>query len=95
MTFAKPGQKYLVDWSDETDDPSDRDFRHCRIKKIDGTRLIRAFTGKVPRVQSARKQVKHSIVRWCELNPARLPMDGGAVVLNLDHVWEAQSDPGR
>jgi hypothetical protein len=27
MTFAKPGQKYLVDWSNETDDPSDRDFR--------------------------------------------------------------------
>jgi len=95
MTFAKPGRNYLVDWSDEMDDHSDPDFRHCRIKKLDGARLIRTFTGKVPRFQSTRKQVKHRIVRWCELNPARLPRDGGAVVLDLDHVWEAQSDLGR
>jgi hypothetical protein len=52
MTFAKPEQKYLVD---ETDDSSDPDFRHCRIKKIEGARLIRAFTGKVPRFQSTHK----------------------------------------
>jgi hypothetical protein len=94
MTFAKPGQKYLVDWSDETDDHSDPAFRHCRIKKIDGARLIRTFTGKVQRFQSTRRQVKHRIVRWCELNPARLPGNGGAVILDLDHVWEAQSDLG-
>ena len=91
MTFAKPVQEYLVDWSDETDDRSDPDFRHCRIKKIDGTRLIRAFTGKVPRFQSTRKHVKHYIVRWCELHPTRLPRDGGNVVLDLDYAWEAQS----
>lgn len=95
MTFGNPGQKYFVDWSDETDDPSDPDFRHCRIKKIDGARLMRAFTGKVPRFQSTRKKAKHHIVRWCELNPARLPRDGGTVVLNLDHVWDPQSLLGR
>ncbi len=95
MTLTKPRPIFKVDFSEKNDDPLDFAFRHCRIKKIDGTRLVRAFTGKVPRVQSARKQVKHSIVRWCELNPARLPLDGGTVVLDLDHVWEAQSDPGR
>jgi hypothetical protein len=91
MTFAKPGQKYLVDWSRKTDDHSDLAFRHCRIKKIDGARLIRTFTGKVPRSQSTRRKVKHYIVRWCELHPARLPKDGGTVVLDLNYVWKAQS----
>ncbi len=94
MIFGNPGQRYLVDWSDETG-PSDPDFRHCRIKKIDGARLIRTFTGKVPRFQSTRKKAKRHIVRWCELNPARLPRDGGTVVLDLDYVWTAQSLVGR
>jgi hypothetical protein len=71
------------------------DFRHCRIKKINGARLIRTFTGKVPRFQSTRRQVRHHIVRWCELNPARLPRDAGTVVLDLDHVWDPQSLLGR
>jgi hypothetical protein len=88
MTCAKSGQKYLVDWSDEADDRSDPDFRHCRIKNLDGARLIRAFIGKVPRFQSTRKQAKQDIARWCELHPTRLPKDGGAVVLDLDYVWK-------
>jgi hypothetical protein len=32
---------------------------------------VRTFTGKVPRSQASRKQVKQDIVRWCELHPKR------------------------
>ena len=63
-------------------------FRHCRIMERDGARLVRRFTGKVPRSQVARKQVKQDIVRWCELHPMRLPQNGGAVVLDLDYIWK-------
>ena len=54
----------------------------------DRARLVRTFTGKVPRSQASRKQVKQDIVRWCELHPKRLPENGGAVVLDLDYVWK-------
>jgi hypothetical protein len=87
MTFSKPGLTFSVDFSLKTDDPSDPDFRDCRIEERDGERVVRRFTGKVPRSQVARKQVKQDIVRWCELNPMRLPKNGGAVVLDLDYVW--------
>jgi hypothetical protein len=49
---------------------------------------VRKFTGKVPRYQAARKLAKQDIVRWCELNPRRLPTNGGTVVLDLDHIWK-------
>ena len=80
--------KFLVDFSSKTDDQSDLYFRHCRIEETDGARLVRTFTGKVSRSQAARKQVKDRIVRWCELNPKRLPKNGGTVVLDLDYVWK-------
>jgi hypothetical protein len=92
MTFSKPGLTFSVNFSLKTDDPSDLAFRHCRIMERDSARLVRTFTGKIPRSQSTRKQVKSHIARWCELNPARLPMNGAAIVLDLDHdhVWKAQ-----
>ena len=49
---------------------------------------MRTFTGKVPRFQAARKHAKQDIVRWCELNPRRLPTNGGTVVLDLDQIWK-------
>jgi hypothetical protein len=88
MTFAKPALTFSVDLSLKADDPLDPDFRHCRIEERDGERLVRTFTGKVPRSQAARKHAKQDIVRWCELHPTRLPNDGGAVVLDLDYIWK-------
>jgi hypothetical protein len=43
---------------------------------------------RVPRSQAARKHAEQDIVRWCELNPRRLPTNGGTVVLDLDHIWK-------
>jgi hypothetical protein len=65
MTFFKPGLTFSVDFSLKTDDPLDPDFRHCRIEEGDGERLVRTFTGKVPRSQAARKHAKQDIARWC------------------------------
>jgi hypothetical protein len=58
------------------------------IEERDGERLVRTFTGKVPRSQDARKHAKQDIVRWCELNPGRPPTKSGTVVLDLDHTWK-------
>jgi hypothetical protein len=88
MTFSKPGLRFSVDFSLKTDDPLDPDFRHCRIEERDGELLVRTFTGKVPRSQAARKHAKQDVVRWCELNPMRLPTDGRTVVLDLDQIWK-------
>ena len=54
----------------------------------DGARLVRSFTGKVPRSQSTRKRVRQDIARWCEIHLRRLPENGGAVILDLDYVWK-------
>ena len=64
---------FKVDFSEKNDDPLDFAFRHCRIEERDGERLVRTFTGKVPRSQSTRKRAKQDIARWCELHPTRLP----------------------
>lgn len=88
MTFSKPGLTFSVDFSLKTDDLLDPDFRHCQIEERDGERLVRTFTGKVPRSQAARKHAKQDIVRWCELNPRRRPTNGGTVVLDLDQIWK-------
>ncbi len=88
MTFSKLGLTFSVDFSLKTDDPLDPDFRHCRIEERDGERLVRTFTGKMARSQAARKHAKQHIVRWRELNPRRLPMNGGTVVLDLDQIWK-------
>jgi hypothetical protein len=88
MTLTKPRSTFKVDFSEKKDDPLDPDFRHCRIGERDGERLVRTFTGKVRRCQAARKHAKQDIVRWCELNPRRLPKNGGTVVLDLDQIWK-------
>ena len=88
MTHAKPRPTFKVNFSAKNDDPLDFAFRHCLIMERDGARLVRTFTGKVPRSQAARKHAKQDIVRWCELNPRRLPTNGGTVVLDLDHTWK-------
>jgi hypothetical protein len=88
MTFSTPAVKFLVDFSLKTDDRSDLYFRHCRIEEIDGVRLVRTFTGKVPRSQVAREHAKQDVVRWCEIHLSRLPKDGGAVILDLDYIWK-------
>jgi hypothetical protein len=88
MTHTQPRPIFKVNFSEKNDDPSDPDFRHCWIEESDDARLVRRFTGKVPRSQVARKQVRQDIVRWCELHPRRLPQNGGAVVLDLDYVWK-------
>ena len=88
MTFSKPGLTFSVDFSLKTDDPSDLDFRHCRIEERHGARLVRGFTGKVSRSQATRKHAKQDIVRWCELHPKRVPENGGTVVLDLDQIWK-------
>ena len=68
MTDTQPRPIFKVNFSEKNDDPSDLAFRHCRIMERDGARIVRTFTGKVPRSQVARKQVKQDIVRWCELH---------------------------
>ena len=88
MTLTKPRAIFKVDFSEKNDDPLDFAFRQCRIMERDAARLVRTFTGKVPRSQAARKHAKQDIVRWCELNPRRLPTTGGTVVLDLDQIWK-------
>jgi hypothetical protein len=52
--------------------------------RADGKELDAVLT---PRKFSV-KHAKQDIVRWCELNPRRLPKNGGTVVLDLDHIWK-------
>jgi hypothetical protein len=52
MTHTKPRSTFKVDFAEKKDDPLDFAFRHCRIMESDGPRLVRTFTGKVPRSQS-------------------------------------------
>jgi hypothetical protein len=77
-----------VDLSEEVDDPSDPDFRHCRIKEFENERLTRTFTGKVRRSQVARPGAEKDTARWCELYPEKLPKDGGNVTMDLDYVFK-------
>jgi hypothetical protein len=49
MTHTQPRPIFNVNFSDKNDDLSDFAFRHCRIMERDGARLVRTFTGKVPR----------------------------------------------
>jgi hypothetical protein len=88
MTHTQPRPIFKVDFSEKKDDPLDFAFRHCRIIERDGERLVRTFTGKVPRSQSARKRVRQDIARWCEIHLRRLPENGGAVIVDLDYVWK-------
>jgi hypothetical protein len=88
MTLTKPRPIFKVDFSEKNDDPLDFTFRHCRIMERDAARLVRTFTGKVPRSQSTRKRVRQDIARWCEIHLSRLPNDGGAVILDLDYIWK-------
>jgi hypothetical protein len=88
MTLTKPRPTFKVDFSEKNDDPLDVAFRHCRIMERDGVRLVRTFSGKVPRSQSTRKRVRQDIARWCEIHLRGLPKDGGAVMLDLDYVWK-------
>ena len=88
MTLTKPRPIFVVDFSEKKDDPLDFAFRHCRIMERDRERLVRTFTGKVPRSQSTRKRVRQDIARWCEIHLRSLPEDGGAVILDLDYVWK-------
>ncbi len=88
MTLTKPRPTFKVDFSEKNDDPLDFAFRHCRIMERDAARLVRTFTGKVPRSQSTRKRVRQDIARWCEIHLSRLPKDGGAVILDLDYIWK-------
>ena len=88
MTLTKPRPTFKVDFSEKKDDPSDFAFRRCRIMETDGTRLVRRFTGKVPRSQSTRKRVRQDVARWCEIHLNRLPKDGGDVILDLDYIWK-------
>ena len=88
MTHTKLRPTFKVDFSEKKDDPLDFAFRHCRIMESDGARLVRTFTGKVPRSQSTRKRVRQDIARWCEIHLRRLPKDGGAVILDLDYIWK-------
>ncbi len=88
MTHTQPRPIFKVNFSEKSDDPLDFAFRHCRIMERDGERLVRTFTGKVPRSQSTRKRVRQDIARWCEIHLSRLPTDGGAVILDLDYIWK-------
>jgi hypothetical protein len=92
MTLTKPRSTFKVDFSEKKDDPLDFAFRHCRIMESDGARLVRTFTGKVPRSQSTRKRVRQDIARWCEIHLIirRLPEDGGAVIIDLDYIMETR-----
>jgi hypothetical protein len=90
MTLTKPRPIFKVDFSEKKDDPLDFAFRHYRIMKSDGARLVRTFTGKVPRSQSTRKRVRQDIARWCEIHLRRLPEDGGAIIVDLDLHMEAR-----
>ena len=88
MRDTNPRPRFKVDFSERNDDPLDVAFRHCLITERDGTRLVRTFTGKVPRSQSTRKRVRRDIARWCEIHLRRLPEDGGTVILDLDYIWK-------
>jgi hypothetical protein len=88
MTLTKPRPIFKVDFSEKKDDPLDFAFRHCRIMESDGARLVRTFTGKVPRSQSTRKRVRQDIARWCEIHLRRLPENGGAIIVDLDYIWK-------
>ena len=88
MALTKPRLIFKVNFSEKNDDALDFAFRHCLIMERDGARLVRTFTGKVPRSQSTRKRVRQSIARWCEIHLRRLPEDGGAVILDLDYIWK-------
>jgi hypothetical protein len=58
MTHTKLRPTSKVDFSEKNDDPLDFAFRHCRIMERDAARLVRTFTGKVPRFPSTRKRVR-------------------------------------
>ena len=88
MTHTQPRLIFKVNFSEKNDDALDFAFRHCLIMERDGARLVRTFTGKVPRSQSTRKRVRQDIARWCEIHLSRLPEDGGAVILDLDYIWK-------
>jgi hypothetical protein len=88
MTLTKLRPTFKVDFSEKRDDHLDFAFRHCRIMERDGERLVRTFTGKVPRSQSSRKRVRQDIARWCEIHLRRLPEDGGAIIVDLDYIWK-------
>jgi hypothetical protein len=64
------------------DDPSD--FRICEIKEGGTERLV--FTGRVLKSQATRPKVERDIARWCELNPNKLPKDGGTVLIDLASI---------
>ena len=88
MAHTQPRPIFKVDFSEKKDDRSDPYFRHCQIEERNGERLVRTFTGKVPRSQSTRKRVRQDIARWCEIHLRRLPENGGAIMLDLDYVWK-------
>jgi len=76
MILTKLRPTFNANFSTKKDEPPDLTFRHCRIEEREGEHVVRSFTGKVPRSQAARKQVKPDIALWCELHPKRLPKNG-------------------
>jgi hypothetical protein len=59
-----------------------------RVQERRAGKLIREFTCKVPSTQRATATPSDvlKVERWCELNPAELPENGGIAPVNLDTV---------
>lgn len=67
-------------------DPSGFDFCVYGIEERNSERLVRTFRGKVSKSQARRPEAERDIVRWCELNPNKLPEDGGTVTIDLASI---------
>jgi hypothetical protein len=73
-------------------DKQDGDSWLYRITEREGEKLLRTFTGKVQATQRATangwesNSDERKVERWCELNAAKLPPDGGTVQIDLDEV---------
>jgi hypothetical protein len=86
VTFPKPKLKFSAELFPREMVDEAGDFRHCRIEEFHCEDAVRAFVGKLTRSQAARQGAERDIERWCELNPGKLPAEGGTVLIDLDEI---------
>jgi hypothetical protein len=86
VTFSKPKLKFSAELFPREMVDETGDFLHCRIEQFEGENVVRAFVGKLTRSQAARQGAERDIERWCELNPGKLPEEGGTVPIDLDEI---------
>jgi hypothetical protein len=87
MTFSRSRLKFSAElFPREMVDEHSPDFRHCRVQKLEGEAVVLTFLGKLTRSQAVRNGAERDIERWCELNPDKLPSEGGTVLINLDEI---------